>query len=51
MKAIYLITGTAFLLALGTALVENNTPCCEAAECTPTCCVDQQDCCAPGCCE
>ena len=55
MKAIYLITGTAFLLAIGTALAETNETCCTASECTPTCCVEAQDCCelgcVPGCCK
>jgi hypothetical protein len=55
MKAIYLIAGTAFLLAIGTALVETNDTCCGGEECAPTCCVEDQDCCdlgcAPNCCQ
>ncbi|WMX15629.1 hypothetical protein [Aureispira sp. CCB-E] len=59
MKAIYLITGTTLLLAIGTAFAaKNNTSCCGQSECVPNCCTNQQDCCKgegtyciPNCCK
>ncbi|BDS15048.1 hypothetical protein [Aureispira anguillae] len=55
MKAIYVITGTVFLLALGTALAETNnnktSNCCTTDCCPPTCCVDKDNSCTADCCQ
>jgi len=49
MKAMYLIAGTALLLALGTSFTQCETNEDQTECCTPTCCEDEEACCLFSC--